>query len=66
MNGAAAAKVRADAAMATKLGVTGTPAFFVGQIQADGRVKVSERVVGARPTAAFEAALDRALAQTRP
>jgi len=62
LQGTTAAKVRADAAAAAVLGVTGTPAFFVGLIQLDGRVKVTERIMGARPLDAFEMALDKALA----
>ena len=62
LNGMTTAKIRADAAAASALGITGTPAFFVGAIQPDGRVKVTERIAGARPIATFEAAIDRALA----
>jgi protein-disulfide isomerase len=48
------ARVAADEAQATRLGVTGTPTTFV-----NGR-----RVVGAQPIATFRAAVERALAES--
>jgi len=62
MSASTIAKVRADAVSGAALGVTGTPAFLVGAIQPDGHVRVSARLVGARPTADFEAVIDKALA----
>jgi protein-disulfide isomerase len=62
LDGAATAKVRADAAGAAALGIAGTPAFLIGVIQPDGRVKVTDRIAGARPLLAFETALDKVLA----
>jgi len=62
LKGMTTAKVRADAAAASALGITGTPAFLLGTIQPDGRVKVTERIAGARPLAAFETAIDKVLA----
>ncbi len=59
--GARAAKVSADAALARKLGVTGTPTFFLGTRQADGRVKLAERLSGALPAADFSKAIDALL-----
>jgi len=56
------AKIRADAATGAALGITGTPSFLIGLMQADGRVKVTERLSGARPFTAFETALDKVLA----
>ena len=55
----AARRVEADEATARSLGVTGTPTFFVGLVQPDGRVILKERIGGARPIGDFEAALDR-------
>lgn len=62
MNATTAAKVRADATTGAAIGVSGTPAFLVGTVQADGRVKVVERLSGARPLADFEGVLDKTLA----
>lgn len=55
-------KVLADVALADRLGVTGTPAFLIGTVQPDRRVKVARRLVGAQPPAAFSAILDELLA----
>ena len=59
--GAKAAKVRKDLAEGTKLGVTGTPAFFIG-VAEGANVKVSRVIRGAVPFAAFKDAIDAALA----
>jgi len=56
-----AARVQSDAASGAALGVSGTPTFFIGTVQADSRVKVTQRLSGAQPLAQFQAALDRAL-----
>ena len=64
--GQAADAVARDAAAVRALGVTGTPTFFVGTIEDDGRLKVVQRLTGAQPAAAFQAVLDRLLAQTAP
>jgi protein-disulfide isomerase len=46
------------------IGVTGTPAFFLGAISADGKtVKATEMVRGARPYGAFKQVIDRLLAK---
>jgi len=63
--GEAADKVRQDTEAGKALLVTGTPTFFVGTIQPDGRVKVLQRVSGALPLAQFGAALDRIIAATK-
>jgi protein-disulfide isomerase len=62
LSGATAAKVRSDAATGAAIGVTGTPAFLIGRLHADGRVRVLDRLSGARPLADFERPLDKALA----
>jgi protein-disulfide isomerase len=51
-------RVQEDAAGAKALGVTGTPAFLIGLLQADGRVKAMQRLSGAVPVAQFKSALD--------
>ncbi len=53
--------VHADELSAQALAVTGTPTFFVGRIQADGKVRVVDRLSGAGSSAQFEQALDRAI-----
>lgn len=63
--GEAADKVKQDTETGKALLVTGTPTFFIGTIQPDGRVKVVQRVSGALPLAQFEAALDRVIAGTK-
>ena len=55
------AEVNKDVTEGGAAGVTGTPAFLVGVIQPDGRVKVVRKLSGARPYADFKAALDSAL-----
>jgi protein-disulfide isomerase len=59
--GQMAAIVQAHAAEARELRVNGTPTFFLGLRQADGTVKVTRRLSGARPVAEFQAALDTLL-----
>jgi predicted DsbA family dithiol-disulfide isomerase len=56
------AQVRADAAEAKALGITGTPAFLAGMIQPDGRVKVTKRLAGAQPYAQFKAVIESLIA----
>lgn len=50
------AQVAADSADASRLGVAGTPTFFVN----------GKRVIGARPLADFQSAVDEALARRAP
>lgn len=52
------ARVRVDEQAGKRMLVTGTPTFFLGTIQADGRVKVLKRFSGAVPFDQFKAALD--------
>ena len=56
----ASERMAAERKEAASLGVTGTPTFFVGRVQADGRVKVTDRLSGARP-GLLDEALDRLL-----
>lgn len=57
----AAAAVQADVVSGEALGVTGTPTFFVGLVQDDGRVRLTQRLTGSQPFQNFEKALDAAL-----
>jgi protein-disulfide isomerase len=62
MKGDARARVDEDAASAKAFGISGTPAFFLGLAQDDGRVKVTQRISGAVPMAQLRSALDRLVA----
>ena len=56
-----AADINKDIADAGAAGITGTPAFLLGVVQPDGRVKVVKKLSGAKPFAEFKAAIDSAL-----
>jgi len=60
----ASGRVQAEEESGRSLGVTGTPTFFVGLVQQDGRVLLKQRLAGAQPIAQFEAALDRWLKES--
>lgn len=53
--------VQRDVELAKSLTLRGTPTFMVGTIGADGYVKVSEVIAGARPLAEFESSIDKIL-----
>ena len=58
--------VRRSAAIGRQVGVTGTPAFYLGTLAPDGKtVKATEQIRGARPYAAFKQIIDRLLARTQ-
>jgi protein-disulfide isomerase len=65
--GAQVARIRGDFAAGTQAGVRGTPTFFIG-VQEPGSptVKVLRVVRGAVPFATFKAAIDEALAASKP
>jgi protein-disulfide isomerase len=44
-----------------KAGITGTPAFLLGFIQSDGKVKAVKKIVGAQPYYSFKFAIDEML-----
>jgi len=54
-------RIRDGAAEARALGINSTPSFLVGVRLPDGRLRVIQRLRGARPLAEFRQALDRAL-----
>ena len=58
LRGDVAERVHADARTGTAFAVTGTPTFFVGVPQGDGRIKVVKRLSGALSFAEFSAILD--------
>lgn len=61
MSGPARPVVSEDLDAGARGGAMGTPAFFIGTRQADGRIRVTHTVYGAKPFAAFKAAIDAAL-----
>jgi protein-disulfide isomerase len=46
-------KVRADQAEGRRLGLTGTPSFFIGTMRADGGISLVRRIRGAAPVEVF-------------
>lgn len=55
----AADTVQADSATASRLGVQGTPTFFIGRVE-NGRLRATSRLVGAAAFASFEKAVSEA------
>lgn len=64
LDGETAAKVKADIDFGKALFVDGTPTWFVGIVQPDGRVRVTERLDGARPLGDFERVINKLLASS--
>jgi len=60
-----AGEIRADMAEVQKAGITGTPAFLLGFIEQDGKVKAVKKVSGAQPYAAFKDAIEGLLPQQK-
>ncbi len=59
--GKQAARIKTDMAEGQKAGITGTPAFLFGFIEADGKVKETKKLSGAGPYANFKATIDEML-----
>jgi protein-disulfide isomerase len=51
-------RVTSEIAQGMKLRISGTPSFFIGTIQSDGRVKVTRSLRGALPLKGIQEALD--------
>lgn len=68
LTGSVDEKVKSDERTGVGLGVSGTPTFFIGRLQVDGRVKVVRRLSGSMPAPDFGAAIDAVLkgSETRP
>ena len=62
--GQATARVEADLETANAVSVDSTPTWFIGVIQADGKVKVLERHGGAKRFEFFQRAIDKVIATT--
>jgi protein-disulfide isomerase len=60
-----AKRVEADVAAGSAAGVTGTPGFFIGKTNADGKI-VATGMKGAQPAAAFIQVIDRLLEDKTP
>jgi len=57
-------QIRIDASQATALGISGTPAFLVGELQREG-VRVTAVLSGAKDVAEFKLVIDKLLDETR-
>lgn len=61
-SGRQAAKIRTDLAEGRKLGITGTPGFFIGLSQPNAKTfKATKNIVGARPYSDFKDAIESLL-----
>ena len=56
-----AEEIRMHMAEGRKAGITGTPAFLLGFVGSDGKVKAVKKVVGAQPYSSFKALIDKML-----
>lgn len=65
LRGHAETQVRADEQAGRQMLVAGTPTFFIGTVQTDGRVKVVKRLSGAVPFDEFKAAVDSVMASAQ-
>jgi protein-disulfide isomerase len=62
-----AAKIRRSFEEGQRLGIRGTPTFFIGLTEANtSTIKATRRIIGAQPYAAFKAAIDELLSAWHP
>ena len=65
-SGKYAARIRKDLTEGQKLGITGTPGFFLGVTDPNGtEVKAVRQIKGAQPYAAFQGAIESLLAEQK-
>jgi protein-disulfide isomerase len=64
-NGKRADAVKKQMAEGQKAGVTGTPAFLIGFIEPDGKVKATKKISGAVPFANIKSVLDEMLSSKK-
>jgi protein-disulfide isomerase len=57
-------RIKADIEEGVRLGVKGTPMFFIGHVQPDGSVKLTRQIKGAASFDVFRAAIDEALSSS--
>jgi protein-disulfide isomerase len=55
-------EIKASAVEAQKMGIGGTPTFFVGKVDSNGQVTNLKMIIGARPYDAFKSAIEDSLA----
>lgn len=60
-----AEEIKKRMAEGQKAGVSGTPAFLLGFVESDGKVKATKKLVGAQPYASFKAAIDEMLSSQK-
>lgn len=63
-NGKATSIIQRDLDEAQRLNLTGTPAFFLGDLKPDGTVHVTKRILGAQPLQVFQSAFESILNDT--
>lgn len=61
LDGQATAKVRADVDIGNEYLIRGTPTWFIGVVQPDGKVKLTDRLDGAKPFADFQEVIDKVI-----
>jgi len=54
-------EIKREMAEGQKAGITGTPAFLIGFVQSDGRVRTLKKIVGAQPYNNFKSAIGEML-----
>ena len=65
-SGKYAARIRKDLSEGQKVGVTGTPGFFLGITDPNGaELKAVRKITGAQPWAAFQDAIESLLAEQK-
>jgi protein-disulfide isomerase len=64
-SGKHAAQIKAAMAEGQKAGITGTPGFLLGFIEADGKVRATKKISGAVPYANFKATIDEMLSSKK-
>ncbi len=61
-SGKNAAEIKKRMAEGQKAGITGTPAFLLGFVEPDGKIKAIKKISGAQPYSFFKDAIDNLLA----
>ena len=64
-SGKHAVRIKAAMAEGQKAGITGTPGFLLGFIEADGKVKATKKISGAVPYGNFKATIDEMLSSKK-
>lgn len=64
-SGKQATQIKAAMAEGQKAGTTGTPAFLLGFVEADGKVRATKKISGAVPYATFKATIDEMLSSKK-